>query len=289
MFHYISRNIKNVITISQVVQYFKSELTPDFVDQPESHEFWEFVYVESGDVIIKCDDRLVELKSNDILFHKPNEMHVIHIINNSHVILRFVSFCSNSKAMSVFNDLKLSLPYDLKKDLFDIFDEVAASFKFKIEKNSIFLEPLNTAPLGGQQLYKIYLEAFLIKLARYLERKNGAVTYNSKNELEEIVYQKIMSKLLENIYSNYSVTQLCEELSYSRTYLSTLFKKHSKESIMHHYNSIKIEEAKRLIKGGEYSLAAIASMLKFNNQYYFSRIFKKYEGISPSEYKMKKQ
>ncbi len=287
MHPYISRNIKNVITIPQIVQYFNFELNAEYTDIPESHNFWEFMYVESGDVIVKCEERLVELKANDILFHKPNEMHVIHIINNSAAKLHFVSFCSSSKAMSLFNDLKLNLPYDLEKELFIIFDEAVATFEPITEKEANFLQPLDNAPLGGQQLYKMYLEGFLIKLARYIEQERGTIAYNSKKDFEKIVFQKIMNKLSENVYANYSVMQLCKELSYSRTYLSTLFKKYSGSSIMYHYNRLKIQEAKRLIKERSHSLSEIASMLGFNNQYYFSRTFKKYEGVAPSEYKTK--
>ena len=46
-----------------------------------------------------------------------------------------------------------------------------------------------------------------------------------------------------------------------------------------------IEYAKKLIDENQYTFSQISDILKFGNQYYFSRVFKKYEGVSPSEYK----
>ena len=58
---------------------------------------------------------------------------------------------------------------------------------------------------------------------------------------------------------------------------------------MNYYNSLKIKEAKKLIRDKGYSVSETARMLDFNNPYYFSKVFKQYEGISPSEYKTKSQ
>ena len=52
---------------------------------------------------------------------------------------------------------------------------------------------------------------------------------------------------------------------------------------MNYYNSLKIKEAKKLLKAN--SVSDTAKALSFNNPYYFSKVFKKYEEISPSEYK----
>ena len=56
---------------------------------------------------------------------------------------------------------------------------------------------------------------------------------------------------------------------------------------MNYYNLMKIKEAKKLLSKN--SVSEVSRLLSFNNPYYFSRVFKKYEGISPSEYKAKNQ
>ena len=141
------------------------------------------------------------------------------------------------------------------------------------------------APLGGDQLYKMYLEGFLIKLLRAIGDKSQSNIKQAKSEFEYILYKKMTDKLNSNIFGNYTVSDLCKELNYGKTYLSEIFKKFSDTSIMNYYNMQKIEQAKKLIDEDKYTLSQISDILKYNNQYYFSRVFKKYEGVSPSEYK----
>jgi AraC family transcriptional activator of pobA len=50
-----------------------------------------------------------------------------------------------------------------------------------------------------------------------------------------------------------------------------------------------IAEAQRYLKETEYSIAEIAYLLKFNDQAYFSRLFKKHMALSPKMYRMKKR
>ena len=82
-----------------------------------------------------------------------------------------------------------------------------------------------------------------------------------------------------------SIDEICQALNYSRTYISTLFKRHRKTTIISYYNMLKIKEAKKLLRQKKHSVFEVSEMLGFENQYYFSRVFKKYEGHAPSEYR----
>ena len=55
--------------------------------------------------------------------------------------------------------------------------------------------------------------------------------------------------------------------------------------IIHYYNSLKIEEAKRLIREGSYNFGQIAAALQFDTPQYFSMCFKRFVHMSPQEYK----
>ena len=124
-----------------------------------------------------------------------------------------------------------------------------------------------------------------MNLAREAEKEKSIVTYDSKEKLEKIILERIITMLSERIYSSVSIEQISKSLNYSRTYVSTLFKKHRKTSIICYYNSLKIKEAKKLLRNN--SVSGVSLKLGFNSPYYFSKVFKKYEGISPSEYRDK--
>ena len=70
----------------------------------------------------------------------------------------------------------------------------------------------------------------------------------------------------------------------SPTYLSRTFKETTGYSVIEFFNKIKIDKAKELIIEGNKKIKEVAQTLGFTDEFYFSRIFKRIEGISPSEF-----
>ena len=64
-----------------------------------------------------------------------------------------------------------------------------------------------------------------------------------------------------------------------------LFSLYRSGGIMKYYNYLKIKEAKRLIREGQYNMTQIADLLHFNSPQYFSKCFKTYTNMTPREYK----
>ncbi len=290
---YISKSMKTTVNVQDIVHFLTVKIKPDFVDIPEAHDFWEIVYLESGEAVAMADDTPIHLLPGDVVFHKPGEAHHVYSVNNTTAKLFFISFYSASKAMSLFEGLKVSLDMEQKKLIYKMYEEarnIFATGNRPFDEDAFISKALLAEPpLGAQQLFKLYMETFLLTVGRVVEKSEDIITYESKEELEKIIFQKMIEKISEAVYSELTIEDLCKSLNYSRTYLSVLFKKRSGASIMQYYNSLKIKEAKRLIKEGKHSIASISEMLKFNNQYYFSNVFKKIEGVSPSTYKYKKQ
>jgi YesN/AraC family two-component response regulator len=81
-----------------------------------------------------------------------------------------------------------------------------------------------------------------------------------------------------------TLTELSELVQLSPTYLSRVFKETTEYSVIEFFNKMKIDKAKELIIEGNKMVREVAQILGFTDEFYFSRIFKKIEGISPSEY-----
>lgn len=283
---YINKSMKTTVHLQKVLHFIETTITPDFVDSPEVHDFWEVVFLESGEAQVLADGVALPLLAGEVFFHKPGEAHSIKAMG-SPVHAFFISFYSSSKMMSLFEGVKLSLSSEEKKLLYKLFDEARRIF----QKGSRPTDPkafvskslLPDAPLGAQQLYRIYLEAFLILCAR--EKEKNITVYDNIEDLEKVIMENILAHMTEHLYDSFSVCQLCTALNYSKTYLSTLFKKHRGVSLMYYYNALKIKEAKKLLAA--HSVSETAYKLDFNNPYYFAKVFKKYEGITPSAYRKK--
>ena len=285
---YINEKMEYTVNVQKILYFIATTLNKDFIDKTEIHDFWEIVYLESGEAEVEAGDKKFHLLSGEAFFHKPGEAHSIKP-QKSEITVFFISFYSSSKAMILFENLKISLSAESKRLIYKICEEARNIFQMRAgsddPKSFISKSLKKNPPLGAQQLYKLYIEEFLLNTAREAEKEKNIITYATKENYENIILEEMINFLSERIYSTVSINELCKTFNYSRTYLSSLFKKHRKTSIMNYYNKLKIKEAKKLLRDKMLSVSEVSQKLGFDNPYYFSRVFKNYENISPSEYK----
>ena len=280
---YIKHRISNVITITKIVTVHYFEFKKDFDIHFESHDFWEIVYIDSGKAISEGKNKSNTLSQGDVIFIKPNEKHKLRGdgVNNFNAFI--ISFTSNSECMSFFKNKIIKVPQNLKRYISLIFNE--GNNAFVLPKNNPYLVELklrHEAPVGSAQMVRSYLEQFIILLLRNEEKKFDLtdISDNSENRVAVLV----KNILVENIYGSITVEELCTHLHYSRMYLSKIFKKYSGSTINQYYNELKIKEAKKLIRSGDYNFTQISEMLGFDNSHYFSRVFRRISNMTPTEY-----
>lgn len=96
-------------------------------------------------------------------------------------------------------------------------------------------------------------------------------------------------ELLEYVNLNYNQTIRLDDLSsqfyISPTYICDLFRKHTDRTLTEYILDLRMTEASAMLKGTDMLVSQIASKVGYNDYYYFSRLFKKYYGISPTEYR----
>ncbi len=111
--------------------------------------------------------------------------------------------------------------------------------------------------------------------------------------LEDIVtaaqYNPLTKKIMEYIHSDISRKITLEDIGkmtfFSPIYCDTVFRKEVGRSIVDYVLDRRIDEAKRLLIEGTTPLVQIADAVGFNDYNYFSRVFKKRSGYSPTEYR----
>ena len=84
---------------------------------------------------------------------------------------------------------------------------------------------------------------------------------------------------------NVRIEDVCRAFGYSKSFLSRLFREHTGQSLAAYSRMRKIERAKELIRQGNLNFAQISAKLSFEDPQYFSRVFKKECGMTPTEYK----
>jgi len=100
---------------------------------------------------------------------------------------------------------------------------------------------------------------------------------------------KYIMKVQEYIHEHYgediNFEELADTIGVSYSYLRRLYNEKLNMSITDYLNNYRIEKAKNLLKNSSLTLQKIAQSVGYSNIQSFKRYFKKYEGITPSEYK----
>ena len=111
----------------------------------------------------------------------------------------------------------------------------------------------------------------------------GAIGAKKKSSIGEIV-EKANRIINERFNQELTLDDISKELYVSPQYLSRMYKNETGENFIERLTAVRIENAKKLMKEGEYSIKEICYMSGYCDPNYFSRLFKKHEGISPSAY-----
>ena len=139
--------------------------------------------------------------------------------------------------------------------------------------------------MSSLQTTAYYKRKLIIRLLRY-ETITGENNVFATHELMiEDIANRMKQKLDKTAYADIKVNDFCKEMQYSKAYLSKIFLKNFGYTINEYINKVKINEAKKLIREKQYNFAQIAEMLCFRDPLYFSKVFRRVTGMSPSEYK----
>lgn len=284
---YIKRKFDTAISVTRIVTLHYFEFHKNFVFAGESHDFWEMVYVDSGEVVITADKKEHLLKRGEMIFHKPNEFHTIASNGKTSANVFVISFTTASKSMVYFRNLKMALPEQLRPYIKTLISEGQETFDLPFNNPDLRELTLRSdAPFGGQQLIRSTLEQLLILLARTQEKKSeNTYIFPDKESMDNHLVNAVLDILKERIYDTVSLDEICHRLNYSRVYISRIFNQHCHCTIIEYYTSLKINEAKRLIRENNDSISKISEQLMFNNPHYFSRVFKKVTNMTPREYR----
>ncbi|MDT2813376.1 AraC family transcriptional regulator [Vagococcus carniphilus] len=275
-----------LVEIENIITVYYNEFTKSYYFDGEKHDFWELVYVDKGEVEVSADGMNYQLSEGDIIFHRPNEFHTIggNGIVASNVLV--ISFVSHSPVMTFFEKKIMKLTENERKILGSFIQESKRVFVDDLGRLYQESNRLASPAIGAEQMMYLYLQQFLIQLIRVelepvnFERSTGML----KKTFKDSTINKIILYLQENMSQTVLLDDICNEFYLSKTYLKRFFKNETGYTVMTYLKALRMEEAKKLIREDNLSFTEIAQQLGFDSVHYFSTSFKKYEGLSPSDY-----
>ncbi len=94
----------------------------------------------------------------------------------------------------------------------------------------------------------------------------------------------VRNYVLRNYAGKLTLGDVAARFRVSPNHLSSVFKKYNGAGFAEFVAQVKVEKAKELLRDGKYKMFEVAQLLGFDDAFYFSKVFKKIAGMSPSEY-----
>ncbi|WP_245954976.1 AraC family transcriptional regulator [Paenibacillus flagellatus] len=276
--------LQPAIDIPSIITMYYFEFGKHYVFRGESHDFWEFLYVDKGELEVWADDRSYRIGQGTIIFHKPNEFHRFYAQNDKAPNVIVMTFDCRSDAMNRFADAVIRLDDEERNLLACVVKEGMAAFEFPFRHPLVRRED---APIGAEQMVRMYLETLLVRLLRradawYSEAKPLVLPAKAKDD--DDVTRRTIDLLRRSIGSPVTLAQLSDALGVSKTHLKDAFKRNTGHSVMEYFALLKIEQAKQLIREASCNFTEIAALLGFSSVHVFSKAFKRSTDMTPSEY-----
>ena len=129
---YRSIRLQDILTIHEVYSIHYFEYMCDFSFPGESHDFWEFLCVDKGEVNVLAGKKFHVLKKGDIIFHKPNEFHNVKSNGLIAPNLVVMSFACTSPVMAFFEEKILKVGESERLLLAQIIQEAKHIFEGRL-------------------------------------------------------------------------------------------------------------------------------------------------------------
>lgn len=144
-------------------------------------------------------------------------------------------------------------------------DKISSDFALKIEKLSSVEE--------GKELYHNMIKTYCRLVQMYSSRDHSPII------------QKLTTRIDADLTADLSLRTQADELGVNASYLSSLFKKEVKTTYTDYVNKKRVEYAKQLLLSTNYQIQNIAQKCGIFDLNYFSKVFKRYVGVTPIKYR----
>lgn len=221
-----------------------------------------FIYIVEGSMRYRFDDREFVAKAGDILFLSSGSFYAMEKMGSHY---RYI--CA---------DFSFVMPSgtSLQSDTFPTQNQKHIESLFRrMRENWILQKPCATEDCMSV-LYSIYAELLRLDSSSYVPL--------SKRRLLENAVVYITEHLSDELLS---IPEIASSVNMSESYFRRLFYEVYAVSPVQYINTLRINHAKELIRCTNESFTSIAAQVGFSNVYYFSRMFKKKAGCTPSEYR----
>jgi AraC family transcriptional regulator, melibiose operon regulatory protein len=260
--------------------YFK--VWNDFKMQFHAHDSVEIMYVINGDCLVETKEASFKMMKGEFMLLDANIEHRLQVEKDKPCRMLNVEFdfTEESTDLPSFGDIiqsneslkqmiRFRLPYVVLKNS----EEVYVTLK------SLIME-LDRNDSTENTLVYLLFDQLLIKLSRLFCEENR------RDSGPGIIYvKKAVLYMHQNYNKDIQIKDIAAAVNVHPGYLHRIFKNNKGCTIMDYLTRIRIEKAKSLLANTDIQITDLSDYIGISSRQYFSFVFKKHTGLSPSLYR----
>lgn len=285
--NYLKANIDTPLTFS-ICGNFTSD--SKWLHMERVIDNYEIIIINKGTVYIQQDDDKYELNEGDLLLLEPGRKHKGYDYSHKGTSFYWVHFyCSNF--FNVFNHVNIKSEISMTQNN-PYFDGLSSNILIPTFARNLNLDRVNVlfrqmlhlsqSSYYTNQSVNYILTSLLIEITEQVIL-NFNITPHSVAQEDNL--PQILQWIKIHITQNISLQHVAYEFSFSKEYLARYFKKRMGMSMQEYINNLRISNAKQLLCNSGLNIKEIAHELGFIDEKYFFKLFKKYENLTPKQFR----
>lgn len=246
----------------------REECTPDYHLLREGFRFHAVEYIHSGQILLSAGECEQVLGPGSVFSYAPETHFILKAVGNDPLIKYFVDLGGQDAGhLLASSGLQVGSPGSLfpSRWAHDLFEQLIHC--------GVLPEP------EGQEI--------ACQLGRLLIKRIALDTRQPPTPQSERyhTFQRCLLYIRDHFKELKELDTLCQACRLDRAYLSRLFKEYGEDSPYRVLIRCKMDYAAGLLRYQQVSVKAAAAEVGFEDPYHFSRVFKKYAGISPGQFR----
>jgi len=231
--------------------------------EPSITDFVDMTYIIGGDAVYIINGKKITVSAGDLLCI-PRQSSRSASSSSSEV---FDCFAVNFNMLSLNNNKDVDVPLPLVSSI-GIHEGIISLFK-RLNENWLMRGP------GYTMRVRAY---FMLVLQRFFEMLLYEVDTSRFDTRVKATIRYITNNFAEPI----GIADAAKEVHLTPNYLGIVFKQEVGVTFRDYLNTIRLNQAEDMLRAGDGSITEIALKCGFKDVFYFSRLFKKYKGATPS-------
>ncbi|SDW13658.1 AraC family transcriptional regulator [Paenibacillus sp. CF384] len=260
------------------------------------HEFVELVYVVRGKGMHVFEGTHYAVHAGDVFIINPGETHAYEVERGEQMEIINCLFMPSFIPDALLAELEITGSMDyfyvhpfLKEDVrfnhrLNLHGQDAAHVLMLLEN---MLREMNGRSIGHTTLIRLQLIELLVLLSRYYTLMQQQRAHPSPRQMErEMTAKRIYGYLERNYEKKITLQSLSYLFSSSIRQLNRLMQEEYNRSVFEALHEVRIERAKHLLMESDEKVIVIATMVGYEDQSFFNRLFLRHVGCSPSQYRV---